>query len=160
MPPAGIPAMTSIIDAVEEVLVSDDWKFARDEGGQMIRFGLSGDVHQYQCIFVADDSNHVLMLYTVAPVKVPEGSRLSVCEFLTRANYNMKIGNFELDMSDGEVRFKTSLASEDVTITPTIIRNMMSVNFHTMDDYMPGLTVILRQGLPAADVIAMIERVQ
>ena len=32
----------------------------------------------------------------------------AVCEYLTRANYGLTIGNFELDHRDGEVRYKVS----------------------------------------------------
>ena len=33
--------------------------------------------------------------------------RLAVAEYLTRVNFNMRNGNFELNMEDGEIRFKT-----------------------------------------------------
>ena len=33
----------------------------------------------------------------------------AIAEFLTRTNYSMIIGNFELDFADGEIRYKTSI---------------------------------------------------
>lgn len=152
--------MSAMLDAVEAILRDDDWKYLREDRDAVIRFGLTGEVHQYQCIFVADEPNRVLLLYAIAPLRVPPGSRLAVCEFLCRANYNMKLGNFEIDLADGEVRFKTSVSVEGIELGATVVRTMMSVNFHTMDDYMPGLLAVVRQGLQPSDVIAMIERVQ
>lgn len=42
-------------------------------------------------------------------MNVPEDRRLALAEFLTRANYGLFIGNFEMDWQDGEVRYKTSI---------------------------------------------------
>ena len=41
------------------------------------------------------------------PLSADENHRLAVAEFLTRVNFNMRNGNFELNMDDGEIRFKT-----------------------------------------------------
>lgn len=40
------------------------------------------------------------------PLAADENSRLAVAEYLTRVNYNMRNGNFELSMDDGTIRFK------------------------------------------------------
>ncbi len=42
------------------------------------------------------------------PVKAPEEKRLAIAEFVARANDGLRIGNFELDFGDGEVRYKRS----------------------------------------------------
>ncbi len=47
-----------------------------------------------------------LVIYAYAPIKVLPETRLMAAEYLTRANYGMFIGNFELDFNDGEVRYK------------------------------------------------------
>ena len=36
-------------------------------------------------------------------------SRVAAAEFEPRANFGLDIGNLELDMTDGEVRYKSSL---------------------------------------------------
>ncbi len=47
-------------------------------------------------------------VYTVFPVKAPEEKRGAVAAFLTRANYGLILGSFELDFDDGEIRFKVT----------------------------------------------------
>ncbi len=37
---------------------------------------------------------------------------MAVAEFITRANFGIVIGNFEIDFSDGEIRYKTSIDVE------------------------------------------------
>lgn len=46
----------------------------------------------------------------VAPLNADEDVRMSVSEYLTRANYGLKVGKFEFDFSDGEVRFQSILS--------------------------------------------------
>ncbi len=80
-----------------------------------------------------------LLFYAMAPIKVEEPVRPAVAEYLTRANYGLYIGNFELDFSDGEVRYKSSLDFEDAELNFELIRNTMYPAMQMMDRYLPGL---------------------
>ena len=41
------------------------------------------------------------------PTHVREDKRDVVCRYITRANYGLRNGNLEMDLDDGEVRYKT-----------------------------------------------------
>jgi len=43
-------------------------------------------------------------------------------KFLTRANYGMMIGNFEMDFTDGEIRYKTSIDVEGDKLSSALIK--------------------------------------
>ena len=62
-----------------------------------------------------------------------------VAEFITRANYGLKVGNFEMDMDDGEARFKTSIDVEKSELTRMLVSNLVYINVWTMDRYLPGI---------------------
>ena len=55
-------------------------------------------------VLVREDNFSTL---TAIPLAADKNSRLAVAEYLTRVNFNMRNGNFELDMETGEIRFKT-----------------------------------------------------
>lgn len=55
-------------------------------------------------VLVREDNFSTL---TTIPLAADENNRLAVAEYLTRVNFNMRNGNFELNMEDGEIRFKT-----------------------------------------------------
>jgi hypothetical protein len=97
------------------------------------------------------------LFYAVAPVKVPEDVRIAVAEYVTRANYGLRIGNFELDYSDGEVRYKSSIDFEGQTLTSELIRNAIYPAVHTMDRYLSGL---LRVSFGGATPLEAIEEVE
>ena len=39
------------------------------------------------------------------PIRIPAGSRSDVCQAITRANFGLKMGSFQLDLEDGELVF-------------------------------------------------------
>jgi hypothetical protein len=80
-----------------------------------------------------------------------------VAEYITRANYGLRIGNFEMDYSDGEVRYKSSLDFEGEPLTPKLIKNAMYPAVHTMDLYLPGLLGVMYGNKTPAEAIREIE---
>ena len=55
----------------------------------------------------------------------------------------MRIGNFELDFHDGEIRYKATLDYEGVGLEPIMIRNVIYPAAQTMDRYFPGLIAVV-----------------
>lgn len=87
---------------------------------------------------------------------MPEATRAAVAEFLTRANWGLMIGNFELDYGDGEVRYKTSLQLENRQLTPDLLRPLVFDNVVVMDKYLLGLErVMTGQQSPQAAIDAI-----
>ena len=108
-----------IRDVIEDWLKEEDWKYEVLDDGSVIKTGLSGldcmwGKVQLLC-FLKDD--HVTC-YAIAPINVPENSRAAVAEALTRANYGLDRGNYEMDFSDGEVRFKSQVSEADLEADP------------------------------------------
>jgi hypothetical protein len=62
-----------------------------------------------------------------------------------------------MDMSDGEVRYKTSLDVENDPITTSMIRTLVLINLQTADRYLPGLMLVLYGNRSADDAIHEIE---
>jgi hypothetical protein len=64
-------------------------------------------------------------------------------EFITRANYGINIGDFEMDLDDGEIRFKISMDVEAGVLSNIMVRNMMVAAYTTVDRFFPGLMSVL-----------------
>jgi hypothetical protein len=75
------------------------------------------------------------VVYSKPNFTVPEERRLLMAEFITRANFGIVVGNFELDMSDGEIRFKTSFDSGGEEVPESIIVSTIEGNIAHMDKY-------------------------
>jgi hypothetical protein len=97
------------------------------------------------------------IFYAVAPVKIPLDVRPMADEFITRANYGLRIGNFEMDYEDGEIRYKASLDFEGAELTPSLIKNVIYPAVQTLDHYLPGLMSVVYGSKTPQEAIADIE---
>ena len=80
-----------------------------------------------------------------------------MAEFISRANFGLMIGNFELNFDDGEVRYKTSLDVEDTAINFNLIKNLVYANITLMDHYYGGIMKVIYSDKTAAELIEEIE---
>ena len=149
--------MQTPFEILGQFLEDDGWHPSRLEDKTIYRVGFKGSNGDQRCYAQIRDDLQQFLFYAVAPVKAPEETRPAVAEFITRANYGMRIGNFELDYSDGEVRYKSSIDYEDTVLTPTLIKNTIYPAVQTMDRYMQGLMKVIYGGRQPAEAIDEIE---
>ncbi|MBI5242512.1 MAG: YbjN domain-containing protein [Elusimicrobia bacterium] len=147
-----------LLSAVELWLKSEDWRFVPIDGESAFRMDVQGKSGIWTCFARTDEDREIFMFHSVLPNRVPEGRRPAAAEFLTRANYGMLIGNFEMDYGDGEVRFKTSLCIADGTLTPGMICKIVSYNLSTLDRYLGGLNKVVYGDADPARAIHEIEK--
>src|SRR2546423_10749376 len=95
--------------------------------------------------------------YSYAPIKVPEPKRQVMAEYLTRANYQLWTGCFEMDFADGEVCFRTSGAAPGGTLTAELVEPIFSANVTIMDHYLPGILELIYSDRSPASIVEAIE---
>ena len=81
----------------------------------------------------------LVLVMAQLPVFGPIYRRPALCEAIARANYGLYLGNFELDMADGELRFKSSLPVNDAEPSDTQIRRLISNSIGVVAHYGPAL---------------------
>jgi len=148
----------SAYETVETFLADDGWYPAPIDGTTAYRSGFNGDSGKFRVITHVNVELEQLYIYVVAEVNVPDETRMGVAEFITRANYGMRIGNFELDLNDGEVRYKSSLDFEGHELTPGLVHNAIYPAVTTMDRYFPSLMKVAFGGASAAEAVAEVEQ--
>ena len=149
--------MGAIYDVMVQFFTEDEWPFSELEGKPILRTAFSGKNGNWTCFAQAREDQYRFIFYSVCPINAPEEKRPAMAEFITRANYGMIIGNFEMDFSDGEVRYKTSIDVEGDRLTTALIKQMVYANVLTTDRYFPGIMEIIYSDVPPADAIATIE---
>jgi hypothetical protein len=149
--------MGRIFDAMKSFFEADDWKFQPLDDDPALRMAFAGDDGSWTCIARAREKEEQFIFYSYFPVKVSEERRAAMGEFLTRANYGMIIGNFELDLSDGEVRYKTSIDVEDSELSHALAKHIVYANVLTMDRYYKGLVAVAGGGMTPVEAIKSIE---
>lgn len=144
-------------ETLGQFLAEDNWHPQQLDDKHIYRMSFAGTNGTTTCYAQIRVDLSQFLFYVLAPIKAPEDQRSAVAEYITRANYGLRIGNFELDFSDGEVRYKSSLDFENATLSPALIRNAIYPAIHTLDQYLPGLMAVIYGNKPPAEAVAEIE---
>lgn len=155
--------MPTLFEFVQEFFAREGWETEPLEGATALRMHYLGKHDTLPCYARVREKQGTLAFYAQCPFLVPAERRSAVAEYLTRANYGTVAGNFELDLGDGDLRYKTSLelgpeASIDALPTlPRIFGRMVGTSLKMMDQYLPGITAVVEGGDPA-EAIAAVEK--
>ncbi len=144
-------------EAVGKFMEEDGWHPQPLDENFVYRAYFVGHNGEVTCFAQVRPDLEQFIFYVVMPVRVPANMRVTVAEYITRANYGLRIGNFEMDFDDGEVRYKSSLDFEGVELTTGLIRNAIYPAVQTMDRYLPGLLSVIFGGKSAEEAILAIE---
>jgi hypothetical protein len=82
-----------------------------------------------------------------------EKQRLTVAELITRANYCMPLGKFEMDMKDGEVRFHITHVIGELGLSSALIEKHFMTAYYTADRYFPAFMQHLHAGYTPEDAV-------
>ncbi len=149
----GMRAFKSLGTWLEE----DGWHPQRLDDKHVYRFGCRGKNGTFTCFAQVHTDMEQMIFYIVAPVNASEERRGAVAEFITRANYGMRIGNFEMDFTDGEIRYKSSFDFESTVLGSQLIKNALYPGVQTTDQYLPGLMKVIYGDGEPVDIIKEIE---
>ncbi|NEQ33093.1 MAG: YbjN domain-containing protein [Leptolyngbya sp. SIO4C5] len=156
---------SSLLSSVKDFFEAEDWPYAQlsnsaSEGTTTLRLAFRGENGQWPCYVNVNQAQETACFYSISPATTPLEQRGAIAEFITRANYGLILGNFELDYTDGEIRYKTSIDVEGDRLSPALIHNLVYTNVLTMDQYLPGLMAVLEQGISPEQAIALVEQSQ
>jgi hypothetical protein len=151
------PSGEEILSVALRWFNQNNWPFTQIEGQPMVRIHFQGKNGEWICYAEARETQYQFLFYSVMPMKVPESKRMAVAELITRANYGLSLGNFELDLNDGEVRYKTSIDVQGSTLDMALIEHLVYANVLTMDRYFPGIMQVNYGDISPAEAIASVE---
>ena len=140
------------ITSIAQVYQAEDLNFSTDEERGIIRFSMntqaSPDVR-----FTARMVNPRTALFTtILPMNITEKNRGAVSDYMTRVNYTLLLGNFQMDLTDGELSYKAVGVFEEETGLPdSVVTRLTYVGFNMFDKYLPGVFAILYGGKTPAE---------
>lgn len=150
-----------IANAINSYLKENDWNFSFNEESGMFKFGLSLSSKLKKIDYVISVQEDEYIVYAVAPIGADdddEDMMANMAEFVCRANYGLWNGNFELDMNDGEVRFKYCVDCDGITPSEGIIKNSIHCPAKMFKRYGAGITDIIFGNISAKEAIEKCEK--
>lgn len=151
----------SIADAINSFLTEDDWHFSFDDQCGLFKFGLNLKGRIKNVRYIVDIKDDEYVVYAISPIGADEDDEKMMAimaEFICRANYGLKNGNFELDMRDGEIRYKSFVDCEGLTPTTEMVRNSIHCPAAMFDRYGDGIVDIIFGNSTAKEAVAKCEK--
>lgn len=146
-------------DALIRFLSAQGFLYTEEPAQGRVRFEYATEAAAWTTFAVAFEAAQQVAVYGVLPVPVGPERRAAALELLARINFGQVVGNFELNLDDGEIRFKTSLDFEGGELTFPLLRQLFAANVAMMEHYLPAiLAVVLRGGEPSAALDSLGER--
>lgn len=147
-----------IFETMLKFFEQDEWTVSKIDNRPILQMRFEGNHGKWQCFAHAKEEKQQFLFYSICLSKVPTERRQALAEFLTRANFGLLMGNFELDFEDGEIRFKTSIDVENFSLSPEIVKQYVYTNVLMMDCYLSGILAVIADEVSPKEAITRIEK--
>jgi len=115
------------------------------------------EVGTYRVIAAVDEEGSVFQVFGYSPVRVPEGARPAIAETIARANFGLRVGKFEMDYDQGELRFQAAQILTDDSLDEAVIDRLMGTTMSMLDMYLPAVLSVIYGNEPPKDAIRCVE---
>lgn len=132
------------------------YEFDREDGIIRMRFKIEGKLDHVR--FVLSIRDTCFTSYGCIDMNVEEAQRKEVAEFFTRANFGLRYGNFELDMNDGEIRYKVCVDCDHSTLSSQMIERSLDIPIYMFQRYGNELLKVMFGMESAEEAIKIVER--
>ena len=102
-----------------------------------------------------EDAHRIFVYTRPQDMLVPIPRIAALSDYLSRANYGLPLGNFEIDMNDGEVNFKNSLDITDGQLTPKMMQTLIVFSLECVNRYLPGIREVIADTDPKTAIEAI-----
>ncbi len=126
------------------------WPVAVDEDNQILSVRYSHEGTEWVFVGTVDENTRIVTLFSRAPEACPADRRAAMCQQLIRLNWGMTHGAWDLDLDDGEVRYRVVSDLAGNELSPSLVQNLTNYNLATMATYLPIIRAVIA-GEPPRD---------
>lgn len=138
-----------LLEELKRAFADNDWPYTEVRGAPILVGVFSGPAGSWSFYAQAVEDKGLILLYSICPQRAPEQRRGEVADFITRANYGLAAGNFELDFNDGEIRYKSVLHTQGDGLDAQALKRVVRANGIAMETYLPEITAVIAGTSPA-----------
>lgn len=147
-----------LLPIVRQALDEIGWQHDLTPDGAACLAHVQGTHTAFRALLVPDDALEQVGVLLFPATHVPPAARAAACEYVVRVNQGLRLGAFDLDLSDGEWRFRHCIDVEGGALTPAMVRVAIGLACATLEAYHDGMLRIAFGGVPperaAAEALA------
>lgn len=153
---------TEIAQAIKDHLCACETKlvaFNQENGSFGFSMHLDSQISFIHYVIKVFESSYIVV--AICPVSPAAGNSAvlaAMAEFICRANYGLKNGNFEMDFRDGQLRYKCFVDCGEQIPSQSVVRSSIGVPAAMMERYAAGIIGILYKGMDAESAVKECEQ--
>lgn len=130
----GTPALaTPPNDVIRNFFHEHEWVY-EELNPTLWRLTIEGDADTWIVLVQLNTEDQLCSVYSIFPEEVEaEEKRPAVAAYLMGVNCDLALGSWEMDLGDGEIRFRTSLDYEGDELTTALFTQLMMMNIHAAE---------------------------
>lgn len=134
------------VDRIRDVLDKSEWQWELvDEAVWRLPVtDEDGSEDSFNGVLAAYPDVETVVVWAVFPYQMPKERRDEVARYLIGVNYEIAVGAFEMDLSDGEVRFRVGMPIGDLPFDNDALRRLLESCFHGMAEHYRALDTLMR----------------
>ena len=134
----------TLTDTAEQCLQSMGLPYVRIPDMPVINLPVEGATGKLNLYIHSHEQNRRLFVYSrPQDLPVPQKRISALAEFLTRANFGLPLGNFEIDINDGEFNFKNSIDVNGGELSVDMVKTLIVFLLECINRYLPGIRAVL-----------------
>lgn len=136
--------MADMLEMAATFFAARHWQHAMIAKPRAVEVVHDFSVERFRSYAQFKNGDRIFVYYSVSPTRAPPERRDAVMRYLTLVNFGQLVGAFEMDLADGEVRFRTSIDLEGQPLTDALLSGVVYPNHQAVTDYLPGLLQVIR----------------
>jgi len=125
--------------AVLRGMLEEEFPTTRQLDERTVTFDFAAGPIPFTCYCEINLQAHAYIVRAVFSLPFHKGQRTKVSEFLHRVNYPLPVGNWAINLDNGEVRWKSGLFFGNDKLTDELIYEAIGSSMHFIRQHAPGL---------------------
>lgn len=147
------PVYTSLLEHLERTGIV----YQADADREVASATFTCETGAYQVIARVNEEDRLFQVFGICPITIPQGSRLDVCHAITRANWGLKVGKFELDMDEGRLHFHIANVVDGDQVSDGLFGRLIAITLAMLDRYIPAILSVVYGNEPPASAVQRVE---
>jgi hypothetical protein len=151
LPAASGGNMGRAVASMHRVLASVGWDDLADPSttSVAVRFAASDGPVRDAAVAIEPHAECFIATFNFGG-RAPPATREAIARFATRANWELMAGNFELDVEDGSVRFRSAVPFSGAELSESMIRSVIGAAVAVVEAYAQAVEDVM-EGRSDAD---------
>ena len=120
-----------LLELVKRVFEEQDWEYELSDTNYFST-AIVYKNNRWGMVVNVDLEQDFCLVYSVFPEDISPERRALVAQQIAYFNYDLYLGNWEIDLDDGELRFRTSIDTAKTQIDVRLIKQLIMANVQIM----------------------------